>query len=308
MSETRPTLAIIGTGLIGASIAHGVVASAPRMAVRLFDAAPAVRARAAEVLPGTVCDSLEEAVSGADIVIVCTPPGAMGAVGAAMAPFLKPGAIVSDTGSVKGAVVEALAPVLPAHVHLVPAHPIAGTEQSGPDAGFASLFHGRWLIVTPLDRPDPAYQAAVETVAQLWRDLGSSVELMDVARHDLVLAMTSHIPHLIAFSVVATAEDLETVTEGEVVKYSAGGFRDFTRIAASDPTMWRDVFLLNREAVLELLGRVSEDLTALRRAIRWGDGDALFETFTRARRMRREVIEAGQDIDQVNFGRTPPGR
>lgn len=308
MSDTPTTLAIIGTGLIGASIAHGVAASSPQMAVRLFDAAPAVRARAAEVLPGAVCESLEAAVTGADIVIVCTPPGTMGAVGEAMAPFLKPGAIVSDTGSVKGAVVEALAPVLPAHVHLVPAHPIAGTEQSGPDAGFASLFHGRWLIVTPLDRPDPAYQAAVETVAQLWRDLGSSVELMDVARHDLVLAMTSHIPHLIAFSVVATAEDLETVTEGEVVKYSAGGFRDFTRIAASDPTMWRDVFLLNREAVLELLGRVSEDLTALRRAIRWGDGDALFETFTRARRMRREVIEAGQDIDQVNFGRTPPQR
>lgn len=307
MSGTPSTLAIIGTGLIGASIAHGVAVAVPQMQVRLYDASPAVRTRAGSVLPGAVCESLEAAVTGADIVIVCTPPGVMGAVGEAMAPFLKPGAIVSDTGSVKGAVVEALAPVLPAHVHLVPAHPIAGTEQSGPDAGFASLFHGRWLIVTPLDHPeDPAYQAAVETVAQLWRDLGSSVEIMDVARHDLVLAMTSHIPHLIAFSVVATAEDLETVTEGEVVKYSAGGFRDFTRIAASDPTMWRDVFLLNREAVLELLGRVSEDLTALRRAIRWGDGDALFETFTRARRMRREVIEAGQDIDQVNFGRTPP--
>jgi cyclohexadieny/prephenate dehydrogenase len=224
-------------------------------------------------------------------------------VGQAIAPFLKAGAILTDVGSVKAAVVEQLRPVLPEHAFLVPGHPIAGTEKSGPEAGFASLFKKRWTILTPLDDPRQTYGQAVDALSAFWTGLGSEVELMEPARHDMVLAMTSHLPHLIAFCVVATAEDVESVTDSEVIKYSAGGFRDFTRIAASDPTMWRDVFLLNREAVLDLLGRFSEDLTALRRAIRWGDGETLFNTFDRARRMRREVIEAGQDSDAPNFGR-----
>jgi cyclohexadieny/prephenate dehydrogenase len=227
----------------------------------------------------------------------------MGQVGSQIAPFLKSGAIVTDVGSVKAAVAEQLRAVLPEHVFLVPGHPIAGAEKSGPEAGFATLFQKRWTILTPLDDPRPEYVQAVDIVRDFWTKLGSDVELMEPARHDLVLAMTSHLPHLIAFCVVATAEDIETVTDSEVVKYSAGGFRDFTRIAASDPTMWRDVFLLNRDAVLDLLGRFSEDLTALRRAIRWGDGDTLFKTFERARKMRRAVIDAGQDIDAPNFGR-----
>jgi cyclohexadieny/prephenate dehydrogenase len=299
------SIAIIGVGLIGSSVARGIAAAGACPDVRLFDASDAVRVRAAGVqLPGRVCATLAEAVAGAELVILCCPPGAMGEVGGQLAPLLADGAVVSDVGSVKSAVVEAVLPALPDHCHFIPAHPIAGTEMSGPEAGFASLFHGRWAILCPLDDARPSYAVAVDRLSALWEALGSKVETMDPARHDMVLAMTSHLPHLIAFSVVATAEDLETVTESDVVKYSAGGFRDFTRIAASDPTMWRDVFLLNREAVLELLGRVSEDLTALRRAIRWGDGQMLFDTFTRARRMRREVIEAGQDVDQVNFGRT----
>lgn len=297
-------IAIVGTGLIGSSLAHGLAAAGLCADLRLFDASADTRQLAARLLPGRMADTLAGAVDGADLVILCTPPGVMGEVAGALAPYLKPGAVVSDVGSIKGAVVAQVAPVLPDHALFVPAHPIAGTEQSGPEAGFAALFQGRWAILTPLDDPRPAYAAAVADLSALWTGLGSQVETMDPARHDLVLAMTSHLPHLIAFSVVATAEDLESVTEGEVVKYSAGGFRDFTRIAASDPTMWRDVFLLNREAVLELLGRVSEDLTALRRAIRWGDGQTLFDTFSRARRMRREVIEAGQDVDQANFGRS----
>jgi cyclohexadieny/prephenate dehydrogenase len=192
---------------------------------------------------------------------------------------------------------------VPDHAFFIPGHPIAGTEQSGPEAGFASLFQGRWAAITPLPDPRPAYAEAAERLAVFWSRLGAKVETMDPDRHDLVLAITSHVPHLIAYCIVATAEDLEQVTEQEVVKYSAGGFRDFTRIAASDPTMWRDVFLANRDAVLEILGRFSEDLSALQRAIRWGDGDALFQTFSRARRVRREVIEAGQDTPSPNFGR-----
>jgi cyclohexadieny/prephenate dehydrogenase len=296
-------IALIGIGLIGSSMAHGLARAGHGGEVRLFDASPDVRAAANGAVPGRVCATLADAVSGAGIVVLCTPPGIMGAVAADMAAHLAPGAVVTDVGSVKRAVIGAVLPVLPPHAFLVPAHPIAGTEQSGPLAGFAGLFDGRWAILTPLEDARPEYAAAVRTVEALWVSLGCAVETMAPDRHDLVLAMTSHVPHLIAFSVVATSEDLESVTESEVVKYSAGGFRDFTRIAASDPTMWRDVFLLNRDAMLELLGRVSEDITALRRAIRWGDGQMLFDTFTRARRMRREVIEAGQDVDQVNFGR-----
>jgi cyclohexadieny/prephenate dehydrogenase len=210
---------------------------------------------------------------------------------------------VSDVGSVKGAVVEAVGPHVPADAYFVPGHPLAGTEHSGPDAGFATLFKGRWHVITPLADERPEYAAAVDRLEAFWRALGAEVERMDAERHDVVLAVVSHLPHLIAFNIVAMAEDLESVTEGEVVKYSASGFRDFTRIAASDPTMWRDVFLNNREAVLEVLGRFSEDLAALQRAIRWGDGKLLYDLFERARRMRREVIEAGQDTAAPNWGR-----
>jgi cyclohexadieny/prephenate dehydrogenase len=296
-------IAIIGIGLIGSSLAHALKARGLCDDVRLHDLDADVRARAGARVPGLVCADVAAAVTGADLVILCVPSGAMGDAGGAIAPFLKPGAVVTDVGSVKGAVVSALSAVLPDYALLIPGHPIAGTEQSGPEAGFASLFDGRWTILTPLDDARPAYAEAVTTLSALWQGVGSRVETMEPARHDQVLAMTSHLPHLIAFCVVATAEDVESVTDSEVVKYSAGGFRDFTRIAASDPTMWRDVFLLNREAVLDLLGRFSEDLTALRRAIRWGDGDTLFDTFSRARKMRRDVIEAGQDTDAPNFGR-----
>jgi cyclohexadieny/prephenate dehydrogenase len=227
----------------------------------------------------------------------------MAAAMEAAAPGLKDGAIVTDVGSVKGAVVDAVSKHLPAHAFFIPGHPIAGTEHSGPDAGFAALFHNRWHILTPLKDERPEYAVAVDKLEAFWRMLGAQVERMDANRHDVVLAVTSHLPHLIAFNIVAMAEDLENVTESEVVKYSASGFRDFTRIAASDPTMWRDVFLNNREAVLEVLGRFSEDLAALQRAIRWGEGDTLYNLFDRARRMRREVIEAGQDTPAPNWGR-----
>ena len=217
-----------------------------------------------------------------------------------MRPHLKPGAIVTDVGSVKMGVIRDVGPHIPAGVHFIPGHPIAGTEQSGPDAGFAELFDGRWCILTPPEGADPA---AVARLTDFWRRCGSEVEIMEPRHHDLVLAITSHVPHLIAYNIVGTAADLETVTQGEVIKYSAGGFRDFTRIAASDPTMWRDVFLNNKEAVLEMLGRFNEDLSALARAIRWGDGEALFNLFTRTRDIRRGVVAAGQDTPTPNFGR-----
>jgi cyclohexadieny/prephenate dehydrogenase len=236
-------------------------------------------------------------------VILAVPVGAMATAAAAIRPKLKIGAIVTDVGSVKRAVVDAVASLLPDFVYFVPGHLLAGTEHSGPDAGFASLFGDRWCLLTPFPDEREDYVAAVDTLAEFWRRLGANVERMDIDRHDVVLAVTSHLPHLIAFNIVAMAEDLENVTEGEVVKFSASGFRDFTRIAASDPTMWRDVFLNNREAVLEVLGRFSEDLAALQRAIRWGEGDTLYALFDRARRMRREVIEAGQDSAEPNWGR-----
>jgi cyclohexadieny/prephenate dehydrogenase len=217
--------------------------------------------------------------------------GTYAEIGQAIAPSLEPGAIVSDVGSVKGAVIDALAPLMPHGVHLVPAHPVAGTEHSGPDSGFTELFEGHWCILTP---PPGADSAAVERVAELWRRAGMKIEMMDPGHHDLVLAITSHLPHLIAYNIVATAQDLEDVTESEVFKYAAGGFRDFTRIAASDPVMWRDVFLNNREAVLEMLGRFNEDLSALQRAIRWGEGETLEALFQRTRDIRRGVIDAGQ--------------
>ena len=236
----------------------------------------------------------------ADCVILCTPVGTYGALAAAIAPALKPGAVLSDVGSVKAAVVAAIAPHVPKGVHFVPAHPVAGTEYSGPDAGFAELFDNRWCILTPPPKTD---RAALERTRAFWRALGANVEVMNPEHHDLVLAITSHVPHLIAYNIVGTAADLETVTRSEVMKFSAGGFRDFTRIAASDPTMWRDVFLNNKKAVLEVLGRFSEDLAYLQRAIRWGEGDKLFELFTRTRAVRRSIIDLGQETAEPDFGR-----
>ena len=299
MTITR--VAIIGLGLLGGSIGLAVKARGLAIATTGWDRDPSVRQRAAERgLVETVCECAEDAVAAADLVILCVPVGAMGDAAHAIAPGLNPDAIISDVGSSKAAVAEALAAALPGAC-VIPAHPVAGTEQSGPDAGFATLFAGRWCIITPPEGVDPAQ---LEALSDFWTQLGSKVELMDAAHHDLVLAVTSHIPHLIAYTIVGTASDLEEVTRGEVIKYSAGGFRDFTRIAASDPVMWRDVFLTNREAVLEMLGRFTEDLTALQRAIRNSDGDALFDLFTRTRDIRRSIVEQGQDDARPDFGRS----
>jgi cyclohexadieny/prephenate dehydrogenase len=293
-------VAIIGLGLLGGSIGLAVRDRAPDITTTGYDRDAAVRAAAAQRgLVNAVCDTAEAAVRGADLVILCVPVGAMEAAAQAIAPALAPHAIISDVGSSKQAVAETLAAALPGAC-IIPAHPVAGTEQSGPEAGFATLFANRWCIITP---PETADAAAVAALSGFWTQLGSKVELMDAAHHDLVLAVTSHIPHLIAYTIVGTASDLEDVTQSEVIKYSAGGFRDFTRIAASDPVMWRDVFLSNRGAVLEMLGRFSEDLTALQRAIRSGDGDTLFDLFTRTRAIRRQVIEQGQDDERPDFGR-----
>lgn len=299
-------IAILGVGLIGASIARAAREYGVANTVALYDASPDVRERARVLGLGEVFDDAEKAVANAELVVLAVPVGAMGDAADACARGLKIGAIVTDVGSVKQAVVDAVAAALPTYVYFVPGHPLAGTEHSGPDAGFATLFHNRWQILTPLPGQTDAYAAAVDQLEQFWRGLGANVERMDPQRHDVVLAVVSHLPHLIAFNIVAMAEDLENVTESEVVKYSASGFRDFTRIAASDPTMWRDVFLNNRDAVLEVLGRFSEDLAALQRAIRWGEGDTLYDLFDRARRMRREVIDAGQDSSAPNWGRDEP--
>ncbi|MBI1339007.1 prephenate/arogenate dehydrogenase family protein [bacterium] len=299
-------IAIIGVGLIGSSIAHAAAHAGAAAHIVLYDLDPHVRERARALGLGEVAESPEAAVSGADAVFHCSPVGAIRAAAEASLSAMSPGAILTDVGGVKASVARELAAICPPGVHLIPGHPIAGTERSGPDAGFATLFEGRWCILTPLPSDDPAYAAAVVRLSRFWERLGSRIELMDPARHDLVLAITSHVPHLIAYNICTTAHDLETVTEGEVVKFSAGGFRDFTRIAASDPTMWRDVFLNNREAVLETLGRFTEDLIALQRAIRWGEGEVLFDLFTRARGIRRSIIEAGQDTAAPNFGRDAP--
>jgi cyclohexadieny/prephenate dehydrogenase len=294
------SVAIIGLGLLGGSIGLAIKARAPDIATTGWDRDAAVRTRAAErALVDHVHDTPDAAVAGADLVILCVPVGAMGDAARAIAPGLAPHAIISDVGSSKEAVAAALTAALPGAC-IIPAHPVAGTEQSGPDAGFATLFAGRWCIITPPDGCDPAALAAL---SDFWTRLGSKVELMEPEHHDLVLAVTSHIPHLIAYTIVGTASDLEEVTESEVIKYSAGGFRDFTRIAASDPVMWRDVFLSNRGAVLEMLGRFVEDLTAMQRAIRSADGDTLFDLFTRTRAIRRQVIEQGQDDERPDFGR-----
>ena len=294
-------IALIGLGLIGSSLARAIKARLPGSLVVVSDHAETVRRRAGEIgLGDEIAADARAAVNGADLVILCVPVGATASLGATIAPALKRGAILSDVGSVKGAVVAALAPLMPAGVHLVPAHPVAGTEYSGPDSGFATLFENRWCILTP---PEDTESEAVLNMSAFWRALGANVEIMSAAHHDLVLAITSHVPHLIAYNIVGTAADLEEVTASEVIKFSAGGFRDFTRIAASDPTMWRDVFLNNREAVLEMLGRFNEDLAALQRMIRWGDGDGLFELFTRTRAIRRNIIASGQETSAPDFGR-----
>jgi cyclohexadieny/prephenate dehydrogenase len=293
-------LAIVGFGLIGSSIGRAVKRLNLARAIVAIDREEPVleRVRALGLADEGMTDIA--GVRGADLVILCVPVGAYAAVTRAMAAALSAGAIVSDVGSVKGAVIAEVQPHLPKGVHFIPAHPVAGTEHSGPDAGFATLFHNRWCILTP---PDGADEGAVEKVRAFWAAMGANVEVMSAQHHDLVLAITSHVPHLIAYNIVGTAADLEEVTQGEVIKFSAGGFRDFTRIAASDPTMWRDVFLNNKEAVLEMLGRFNEDLASLQRAIRWGDGEALFNLFTRTRAIRRGIISVGQETPEPDFGR-----
>ncbi|MEL6375216.1 MAG: prephenate/arogenate dehydrogenase family protein [Pseudomonadota bacterium] len=308
-------VALIGIGLIGSSLSHvvrnrglaDVVVCASRSAQTRQTALDLGLVEAAYADPA-------EAVAGADLVVLCVPVGACGAVARAMAPALAPGAIITDVGSVKAAVIRDVAPALPDHVAFVPGHPIAGTEHSGPQAGFETLFDGRWCVLTPpawstddvVSTPDAPAQNVDEATARVrafWEACGSRVTLMSPAHHDLVLAVTSHLPHLIAYNIVGTAADLEEVTQSEVIEFSAGGFRDFTRLAASDPEMWRDIFLNNRTAVLETLGRFSEDLAALQRAIRWGKSEDLEAFFTRTRAIRRGIIEAQQDTDQADFGR-----
>jgi len=293
--------ALIGIGLIGSSLAHAMRRGGLAGDISGFAKSEATRSKARELgIVDTVHETAAEAVREADLVVLCVPIGAYREIAASIAKDLKPGAILTDVGSVKGAVVRDVAPHVPADVHFIPGHPIAGTEQSGPEAGFAELFDNRWCILTPLPGSD---LEAVEKLEALWRALGSHVDRMSPDHHDLALAITSHLPHLIAYNIVATAADLEEVTNSEVIKYSAGGFRDFTRIAASDPIMWRDVFLNNKEAVLEMLGRFSEDLSALQRAIRWSDGEQLLTLFTRAREIRRGIVAAGQDTARPDFGR-----
>lgn len=293
-------VALIGLGLIGGSIAWAARRLSERPEIVGYARSAETRDTARRL---GFCDRVEDsaaaAVAGADLVILCVPVGAMRAVAAEIGPALAKGAVVSDVGSVKGAVVEALSG-LPGHAHLVPAHPLAGTEHSGPESGFADLFDNRFTIITPVEGQD---EAAKDRLAAFWRSLGANVDEMPVERHDLVLAVTSHTPHLIAYTMVGVADDMRRVAKQEVIKYSAAGFRDFTRIAASDPTMWRDVFLNNKDAVLEMLGRFSEDLTELQRAIRFGDGDTLYRLFEKSRAIRRGVIEAGQDTAAPDFGR-----
>jgi cyclohexadieny/prephenate dehydrogenase len=301
MAERFHRIALIGIGLIGSSIALAVRRGglAGHIAVQSRRQVTVDAAQRLGLGDSYTIDPVQ-AVTDADLVIACVPVGAFAAVAQAIAPALAPGTIVTDVGSVKRSVISQMQPHLPENVHFVPSHPVAGTEQSGPEAGLAGLFDNRWCILTPPAGTDPK---AIERVQEFWQALGMHVEFMDAEHHDLVLAITSHIPHLIAYNIVGTANDVEAVTRSEVMKYAAGGFRDFTRIAASDPTMWRDVFLHNKDAVLEMLGRFSEDLTALQRAIRWGDGETLFNLFSRTRDIRRDIIEAGQETDVPDFGR-----
>ena len=303
MSVIYQRVALIGLGLIAGSMAHAMRRAG--LAGEIVGTARSAETRevAREIgLCDRIVDSAAEAVVCADLVVLCVPVGAMAAVAQEIAPHLEPGATVTDVGSVKREVIEAVGPHLPEGVHFVPGHPLAGTEHSGPRSGFAELFDYRYTLLTPPEGTDPA---ATERLKTLWEGCGAIVEEMDADHHDLVLAVTSHTPHLIAYTMVGVADDLRRVTDSEVIKYSAAGFRDFTRIAASDPTMWRDVFLSNKDATLEILGRFTEELFALQRAIRTGDGDHLHAYFTRTRAIRRGIIQAGQDTDAPNFGRAP---
>lgn len=294
-------LALIGIGLIGSSIAQAARARGLVREIAISTRSPETLRRAEELeLGDSYSLDAAEAVEGADLVILCVPLGANEAVAKWIAPALKSGAILTDVGSTKKSVSDSVGPHVPAGVHFIPGHPIAGTEHSGPDAGFPTLFENRWCVLTPSKDVDPK---AVEKLTAFWKACGSNVDEMEAEHHDLVLAIVSHLPHLIAYNIVGTADDLATVTKSEVIKYSASGFRDFTRLAASDPTMWRDVCLNNKDAILEMLSRFSEDLSAMQRAIRWGDGDMLFDLFTRTRGIRRSIIEAGQETDAPDFGR-----
>lgn len=294
-------IAFIGIGLIGSSLARVVRREnlASHLVVSTRSADTLARAQELDLGDSYLADSAE-AVRDADLVVVSVPVGASEAVAVAIKDHLKPGAIVTDVGSTKASVIAQMAPHMPTGVHFIPGHPLAGTEKSGPDAGFAELFTNRWCILTPLDGTDPD---ALKRLGDFWRACGSNIDTMDPQHHDMVLAIVSHLPHIIAYNIVGTADDLEAVTKSEVIKYSASGFRDFTRLAASDPTMWRDVCLHNKDAILEMLARFSEDLASLQRAVRWGDGDKLFDLFTRTRAVRRSIIDAGQEVDAPDFGR-----
>ncbi|MDG1281458.1 MAG: prephenate/arogenate dehydrogenase family protein [Pseudorhodobacter sp.] len=303
MAAIYDRVALIGLGLIASSMAHAMRQNGLANEIVGHARSPETRATALEL---GICDAVfataAEAVADADLVVLAVPVGAMGDLAAEIAPHLKPGATVTDVGSVKQSVIAAVAPHMPEGVHFVAGHPLAGTEHSGPRAGFAALFRNRWWLLTP---DETTNRAAVDRLRALCVAMGANVDEMDAAHHDLVLAVTSHTPHLIAYTMVGVADDLGRVTDSEVVKYSAAGFRDFTRIAASDPVMWRDVFLTNKDATLEILGRFTEELFALQRAIRLGDGQHLQEYFTRTRAIRRGIIEAGQDTAAPDFGRAP---
>lgn len=302
MTTIYNRVALIGLGLIASSMFWSMKRGGLAGHVTGYARSADTRDTARRIgLCDTVCDTLAEAVKDADLVVLAVPVGVMGQIAEEIAPHLKPGATVTDVGSVKGQVITDVAPHIPEHVNFVPAHPLAGTEHSGPESGFATLFDNRWCLIVPSEGTDPE---AVETLSRFWRGLGSNVDVMEPDHHDLVLAVTSHCPHLIAYTMVGVADDLRRVTDSEVIKYSAAGFRDFTRIAASDPTMWRDVFLTNKDATLEILGRFTEELFALQRAIRQGDGPLLHDYFTRTRAIRRGIIEAGQDTAAPNFGRS----
>ncbi len=296
-------IALVGIGLIGSSLARAIKRRGLADAVVISTRSEATLARAQELdLGDAFTTDPAQAVVGADLVIVSVPVGASGAVARAIAGNLEPGAIVTDVGSTKVSVVAQMAPELPDHVHFIPGHPIAGTEYSGPDAGFATLFENRWCILTPVPGTDPA---ALDRLSRFWQACGSRIDTMDPAHHDKVLALVSHLPQLVSYNIVATASEFEDVSQSDVIKYSASGFRDFTRLASSDPTMWRDVCLHNRDAILEMLARFSEDLSALRADIRRGDGERLHALFSHTRNIRKSIIEAGQDVATPNFGRQP---
>ena len=293
-------IALIGLGLISSSIALAIRRKNKRVKITGTSRSNETRKKAHELGLCEVMETAVEAVKGAELIVLCVPVGAMASVVQEFADKLKSGVTVTDVGSVKVEVIAKIAPLLPTNVNFIPGHPLAGTENSGPESGFATLFDNRWCLLTP---SKDCSNEPLRRLRSFWEELGAKVDEMDAERHDLVLAVTSHVPHLIAYTMVGVADDLANITQSEVINYSAAGFRDFTRIAASDPTMWRDVFLNNKEASLEILGRFNEELTALQRAVRRGDGGFLFDYFTRTREVRRRILEAGQDIDEPNFGR-----